>query len=109
MYLLKTGSKLDTFPSTRNAAALTNTNTSTPLGGNLTNAESKPYLWTVDNSPVYSSPGYDGGNRDERVRDARHFFIFPFFISRKWKIWDFSEKGPNLLSKACQMHEVILK
>ena len=40
--------------SPRNAAAVSAVANSTPLS--LTNADSKPFLWTVDNSPVYGSP-----------------------------------------------------
>ena len=40
--------------SPRNAAAVSAVTNSTPLS--LTNADSKPFLWTVDNSPVYGSP-----------------------------------------------------
>ena len=40
--------------SPRNAAAVSSVTNSTPLS--LTNADSKPFLWTVDNSPVYGSP-----------------------------------------------------
>ena len=65
------------------------TSTSFQVGSplNLSNADSKPYLWTVDNSPIYGSPDRPPAQEGRRIAQVTHAVLVHRHVSGKgWRV-----------------------